>query len=118
MNGEIIAVETGTGLPLEITIPPQSAGDTIIVTVTKQNYYRYSKAVSVQSPGSIDENNGSIIESFVLYQNFPNPYNPITTINYEIPERSIILLKVYDVLGNELITLVNEEKTSGNRLNQ
>ncbi len=48
-----------------------------------------------------------------LAQNFPNPFNPTTTIRYSIPQRSNVSLKVYDVLGNEIATLVNEEKVSG-----
>jgi hypothetical protein len=51
--------------------------------------------------------------SFVLGQNYPNPFNPITTIKFQIPEMSFTMLKVYDVLGNELTTLVNEEKPVG-----
>jgi hypothetical protein len=53
------------------------------------------------------------ISSYALYQNFPNPFNPSTTINYQIPELSFVIIKVYDVLGNEIATLVNEEKPAG-----
>ncbi|MCX6149795.1 MAG: T9SS type A sorting domain-containing protein [Ignavibacteriales bacterium] len=62
-----------------------------------------------------DVNDSKIIpEEYKLYQNFPNPFNPTTTIKYSIPERSGVELKIFDVLGKEVTTLVNEEKTAGN----
>jgi hypothetical protein len=51
--------------------------------------------------------------TYKLEQNYPNPFNPITTIKYQIPKLSFVTLKVYDVLGSEIITLVNEEKPVG-----
>jgi hypothetical protein len=50
---------------------------------------------------------------FLLSQNYPNPFNPITSIQYSIPNRNNVVLKIYDILGNEVSTLVNEEKEAG-----
>ena len=51
--------------------------------------------------------------SFSLFQNYPNPFNPTTKIQYWLPERSRVRLTIYDVLGREIKTLVNEEKPAG-----
>ena len=61
----------------------------------------------------VDVNDNITVNQFNLGQNFPNPFNPTTTIKYQIPEVSFVTLKVYDMLGNEIETLVNEEKPVG-----
>ena len=48
-----------------------------------------------------------------LFQNYPNPFNPSTRIQYSVSSRHFVSLKVYDILGNEIATLINEEKTAG-----
>ncbi|HUI29672.1 MAG TPA: T9SS type A sorting domain-containing protein [Candidatus Acidoferrales bacterium] len=51
--------------------------------------------------------------SFALFQNYPNPFNPSTTIGYDLPSNSFVSLKIYDVLGREVETLVNERQAAG-----
>ena len=50
---------------------------------------------------------------FALMQNYPNPFNPTTTITYHLPKASNVKLKVYDIIGNEIATLVDEEESAG-----
>ena len=52
-------------------------------------------------------------DKFRLSQNFPNPFNPVTTITYDLPNSGFVTLKVYDMLGREVKTLVNQMKTAG-----
>jgi len=49
-----------------------------------------------------------------LHQNFPNPFNPVTTIQYQLPDAGKVSLKVFDMLGREITTLVNDKQTAGN----
>lgn len=60
-----------------------------------------------------DNFNTTPIGNYNLYQNYPNPFNPVTTINYDLKKDSFVELKVYDVLGNEVKTLVNDFQTAG-----
>ncbi len=59
----------------------------------------------------VKENN--IVRKFELHQNYPNPFNPSTTIMCQIPEPGSVTLKVYDVLGREVATLINKELNAG-----
>lgn len=65
------------------------------------------------SEGSIGEENNSA-DNFLLKQNFPNPFNPVTEIGYQISEDRNVSLTIYDLLGNEIATLVNGFKNAGN----
>ncbi|MBX7047520.1 MAG: T9SS type A sorting domain-containing protein [Ignavibacteria bacterium] len=65
-------------------------------------YYELSNEVVIDVP-----------KTFALSQNYPNPFNPATKINYEIPKEGFVSLKVYDISGKEVSTLVNEVKQAG-----
>ena len=62
---------------------------------------------------NVDDQSNLIVTGFVLNQNYPNPFNPSTLIKYQIPVSDNVTIKVYDVLGNEITTLVNEFKPAG-----
>jgi hypothetical protein len=85
---------------------------------------------TLQGPGSIIESGfladtlfttavtsiaekGEVPEEYALEQNYPNPFNPSTTIRYDLPYASNVNLKVYDLLGQETMTLVDEERPAG-----
>ena len=60
------------------------------------------------------KNEQSIIPAvWKLEQNYPNPFNPSTTIKYQVPAAGYVSLKIYDILGREILTLVNENKQAG-----
>jgi photosystem II stability/assembly factor-like uncharacterized protein len=60
-----------------------------------------------------DEFDNNVPSKFEVMQNYPNPFNPSTKIKYSIPQQAFVVLKVYDLFGREVVTLVNEEKPLG-----
>ncbi|MBI3195130.1 MAG: T9SS type A sorting domain-containing protein [Ignavibacteriae bacterium] len=77
------------------------------------------KAVMSRMLGYFDSTNVLSVEGedvphgFMLEQNYPNPFNPVTVISYQLKVKSAVILKVYDVLGKEIATLMNEKKEAG-----
>lgn len=67
----------------------------------------------IDQVSSVEDDN-IVVKDFILDQNYPNPFNPSTMISYSIPQSSFVTLKVYDIIGNEVATLVNETKSAGN----
>jgi hypothetical protein len=52
-------------------------------------------------------------ERFNLHQNYPNPFNPVTTLRYDLPNNSLLTIIIYDMLGREVKTLINQTQNGG-----
>jgi hypothetical protein len=64
--------------------------------------------------GTLSQNeNTGLPTKYALHQNYPNPFNPITAIHYDLPERSHVMIMVYDIVGHEIRTLVNDQQNAG-----
>ena len=101
---------TSTSLPGEwiLTITDHKSGDDGVLQ-------DWGLLISESTIVGIEEKNDFLIpNSISLFQNYPNPFNPCTIISYQLAVSSKVILKVYDILGNEVATLVNEEKPAGN----
>jgi len=80
------------------------------VNVTPDIIYNLTEG----QPLGVNNYSNNIPEKFSLSQNYPNPFNPITNIKYQVAKTGLVTLKVFDILGNEVKTLVNEKKPAGN----
>jgi len=77
--------------------------------------YAANTAISADTTDITDVKTSKLIPTeFSLQQNFPNPFNPTTTINFSIPRSEFVKIKVYDILGKVVVTLINEDKPAGN----
>lgn len=80
----------------------------ILFAGTETGFYR-----TIESTTDVTEYEQIIPTEFTLFQNFPNPFNPSTTIKYNLPQSGNVTLKIYDLLGSEVTTLIDEEKLAG-----
>lgn len=93
-------------------------GKQLIVNTSKDGKYRVKIIAGTKSfiNETLTNIENQLPSQFSLSQNYPNPFNPITTFNYTVPHINntvLVKLKIYDILGNEVITLVNENKLPG-----
>ncbi|MBI3766155.1 MAG: T9SS type A sorting domain-containing protein, partial [Ignavibacteriales bacterium] len=112
---------SSTAYPLTITWKAQSSPlQKAILTIDKHPFPLIgSGETQIENPNpqirlvQQDYTDGQMPSTFTLFQNFPNPFNPTTKITYGLPERSKVVLKIYDVVGQELATLVDEVQDAG-----
>ncbi|RKZ00576.1 MAG: hypothetical protein DRQ13_00120 [Ignavibacteriae bacterium] len=91
------------------SIPGSTVNTAGMPVAVSAQYYHFSTEIVVPT-SSVEP---GIVNEFTLEQNYPNPFNPSTQINYTLAERSNVTIKVYDVLGNEIATLINTTLEAG-----
>ncbi|HZW38123.1 MAG TPA: T9SS type A sorting domain-containing protein [Ignavibacteriaceae bacterium] len=113
-NGVVVAVNNSTSSnPFTLTAP--GAGTYTINAGYKNPARRYgSTTVSINITGVNEKFDNSIPLEYNLYSNYPNPFNPSTMIRFSIPQSSFTTLKIYDIEGKEVASLLNEMKSAGN----
>lgn len=100
----------GIGLFNELPSTYDATSNTLFTTVI--NFSEF--ILGSDEPLTYVTNNIYVPKNYFLYQNYPNPFNPSTKIKYSVPKTSFVNITVYDILGREIATLVNEEKSPGN----
>ncbi len=95
-------------------LSPDTSYKIIITSIKDPSIIDTSNAsFSIIPPSGIETGNSEIPDDYDLSQNYPNPFNPSTIITYQLPKSGFVSLKVFDVLGNEVAKLVDENKQSG-----
>ena len=110
-NGTVVAVNNSTGNnPFTLTAPGPG---TYTVNAGFKNPNRRWDSVMVDINVTDIGENASNPSLYKLYDNYPNPFNPSTTLRYSLPEASLTSIKIYDAVGKEVAVVVNEMKTAG-----
>jgi hypothetical protein len=111
----IYKIDPDFSQPPELFFP---GSNMVYPTYYEKNHSLYITYYNQNSWGEIPLSTTSVtsdesLKEYALYSNYPNPFNPVTKITYQVPELNYVTLKVYDVLGNEIAALVNDEKPAG-----
>jgi len=100
---------------LNYTAPPSAGTQTLYATGLPSTgsgwNFAPDKIITITSATGVEET--SVPVQYSLEQNYPNPFNPVTIISYSIPEESFVSLKIYDLKGREMKSLVDEVKSAG-----
>jgi hypothetical protein len=100
--------------PIRYSLGLVRDGDYFWNVESHQTFQNNERIYKVSNPiTSVYDKFSNVANSFILSQNYPNPFNPVTNIQYAVSSMQVVTLKVYDLLGREVATLVNKEKPAG-----
>ena len=117
-------------MPIQIKVAFTNGPDTTVNVLNDVNNQTYNWTFTRQPANlTFDPDNNIVLKSgtttigipgetqvpfkYALYQNYPNPFNPVTKISYDIPEKSNVVMKIYNVLGEQITVLVNDVRSTG-----
>lgn len=101
-------IKNSRNVRLRLVIEDNDNGEYLISNIESK-----SSVLNKEGAAEIIYNENLVVDNYKLDQNYPNPFNPLTMITYQLPKDEMVTLKVYDMLGKEIATLVNEFKTAG-----
>jgi hypothetical protein len=115
-SGDNIPVTSWTD---PVTITPGNGNNHLYYKISavdingKESVQSDTIAVAISQVAFVNNSGNPAVTSYELMQNYPNPFNPSTMIKYQLPKSGFVNLKVYDILGREVATLINENKIAG-----
>ncbi len=109
-NGDSIYVRVFNDTSL---ISSTSYGDADLFLVTNQLGSAYIVSVNILVNSNDEIFSSQIPKTYSLSQNYPNPFNPVTTIKYGLPKASNVILEIYNILGQRILTVVDDHETAG-----
>jgi len=113
VNGNSLYISSGNGSNIYQIIDIDDDGFLELIETLYIGTYQAVKIISTTAPIVSVENNNQTIKNYELKQNYPNPFNPNTTIEYNLKRNSEVKVIIYDILGKEVSTLVNEKQQIG-----
>jgi hypothetical protein len=112
-QGFAVSGLSNTNSSVRSAVGQSFAGPTGIANTWITTGFLFAATVGGGTTPVAENKDGDHPLTYALSQNYPNPFNPATVIRYTIPERTHVVLRVFDILGQEVATLVNQEQASG-----
>lgn len=110
-------ISPGDTVDFSLDVYTDTIPGTATFRIVAKNIANPSDSIAVVLVASTDlssiKNSGQVVKTFSLFQNYPNPFNPTTTISFELINRSFTTLKIFDILGRDVASIINKELESG-----